>query len=73
MEHFTAQFMAMVPDVKSLSHYADCIIERVIYYIDLLRVLLPSYFMVWLLLSNRQSTTVGVSVSYSDRMNKRFQ
>ena len=42
----TAEFIAMVPAVKPLSHYADCIIERIIYYIDLLRVLPPSYFMV---------------------------
>ena len=50
----TAEFIAMVPAVKPLSHYADCIIERIIYYIDLLRVLLPSYSMVWLLSSSRQ-------------------
>ena len=68
----TAEFKAMVPAVKPLSHYADCIIERIIYYIDLLRVLPPSYFMVWLLLRHRQYATTGVPVLYSGRMNKRF-
>ena len=46
----------MVPAVKSLSHYTYCIIERIIYYIDLLRVLPPHIlrFDYYLQIGNRQ-------------------